>query len=128
MYEIYFLLNCRYHDFFNLAFSRLDIARNKIEDEESGLYNKYITSSKRKQFFKVAYHTHAKYSDIAWIFIFSNKYILKNLTIPRSVYRVVNTKHGFYSFYKNTSFNETTNQFKNSVLSFYKFLFLGIRL
>lgn len=123
--NFFFLLYCVFFDFFNFTFSKLDLKRKNLKDQEVEIYKNYrkikFNNFINELFFKKSIKDIDFISTIL-VYIKSKKLFNKQ-NIFRSYFRILATKSGFYfnfnSFSKKNSFFYF---FKNSIFSGFKFL------
>jgi len=128
--NFFFLLYCVFFDFFNFTFSKLDLKRKNLKDQEVEIYKNYrkikFNNFINELFFKKSIKDIDFISTIL-VYIKSKKLFNKQ-NIFRSYFRILATKSGFYfnfnSFSKKNSFFYF---FKNSIFSGFKFLWFNLK-
>lgn len=129
-HTIVWFVYCLFYDFWNFSFSLLDLKRNEIKQKN---YNNCYNFNKFKfksDFFKFFLDKNYLNLDIIWLKVFSYNYKLKSYKNHpyRSIFRVLNTNQGFYfNFLEIFERKKLFFFLKNSFLSGYKYIWLGVR-
>lgn len=128
----FFLVYCYVYDFFNFCFSKLDLERKIIRDEEVEIYNNYQIFELKDFLNDMVFGETVNKIDLFWLSLnyklyYSNAKTRQN--IFRSYFRVLSNTKGFYlNFNSLFDKNKYLLFLRNIFFSGFRLLWLSLRL